>query len=83
MAHLEELENKIFHSKPNESEPASRDQSEDEISEKLNNNKNHSISNDGETKYEKNSSNVGSFGKLSRTFSLLLRPRELLLELIL
>lgn len=58
LAQLEELENKIFSRKNAESEPASRDQSEDESSEKSN------YKNDGETKYEKNSSNVGTFGKL-------------------
>lgn len=58
LAHLEELENKIFNRKNAESQPASRDQSEDESSEKSN------YKNDGETKYEKNSSNVGTFGKL-------------------
>lgn len=58
LAHLDELENKIFNRKNAESNPASRDQSEDESSEKSN------YKNDGETKYEKNSSNVGTFGKL-------------------
>lgn len=56
------MENQIFNIKPVESEPASRDQSDNDESLEKNQ--------IGEEKYEKNNSIAGSFGKFNEITNL-------------